>query len=81
MLTKHEFKHFIFPQLSSEGSASVLVPEALEDLDEDGDGMVDLEEFLAVHEARFPIPFGASWCRLRYHTPFLCCVNTSPFHV
>ena len=28
-------------------------PEALEDLDKDGDGMVDLQEFLAVHEARF----------------------------
>ena len=55
MLTKHEFKHFIFPQLSAEGSASVLVPEALEDLDEDGDGMVNLEEFLAVHEASFKV--------------------------
>merc|ERR1712224_695147 len=37
----------IFPQISAEGSASVLVPEALE---EHGDGKVDLQEFLAVHE-------------------------------
>ncbi len=51
ILTKHEFKFFLFPQISPDGTgATVLVPEALEDLDKDGDDAVSLEEFLAVHD-------------------------------
>jgi Ca2+-binding EF-hand superfamily protein len=51
ILTKHEFKYFIFPQISPEGGATVLVPEALEDLDTDGDGEVSLSEFLSIHDS------------------------------
>ena len=49
-LTKHEFKLFLFPQLSeNDAGAPVLVPEAHEDLDTDFDGRVSLKEFLDVH--------------------------------
>ncbi len=49
-LTKHEFKLFLFPQLSAEDAgAAVLVPEAHADLDTDLDGRVSLDEFMAVH--------------------------------
>ena len=47
-LTLHEFKYFIFPQLSPNAGA-VLVPEAHDDLDENGDRMVSLDEFLAIY--------------------------------
>ena len=47
-VTKHEFKYFLFPQLSPD-SGAVTIPEAFSDLDTDFDGRISFDEFLAVY--------------------------------
>ena len=51
-LTKHEFRYFIFPQMSPNAGA-VLIPEAHDDLDVNLDGKVGLQEFLDAHRSVF----------------------------
>ena len=48
-VTKHEFKYFLFPQLSPD-SGAVTIPEAFADLDTDFDGRITFDEFLAVYQ-------------------------------
>ena len=56
-MTLHEFKYFVFPQLSP-SSGAVMVPEAHADLDTDYDGQVSYLYCTVLGTAVFSFPNG-----------------------